>query len=319
MKKISDMSEAVVKSIVDSMEYDSIEDAKDQLDALSELGVLYQEELDAVLAQLKDKEQGETIGDIDTAEIISKDEIIKDVEDYPIEVESNKKKAGEIFTCDKCGETFSIGNLGIYAPENILIGGDSTERIELCKECLNKFIQESTQKEGGIYTELWQTPKGQWWFLSIANMSKVSPLFETKDEALNWGIEGGLITVDEADILGKKTEPDGIAFPEDIFKGKFTAIRKKSRIEIDNDYSVEIVRRKEGYYLRYEEKEIGPFKNAALSKTAIVQKCKEKDKDTAEDIWCVYAESGKLMGRYKTKEEAEKRLSQIEYWKHQKN
>ncbi len=32
----------------------------------------------------------------------------------------------------------------------------------------------------------------------------------------------------------------------------------------------------------------------------------------------VRSESGKSLGKYKTKEEAEKRLKQIEYWKHVK-
>jgi hypothetical protein len=35
--------------------------------------------------------------------------------------------------------------------------------------------------------------------------------------------------------------------------------------------------------------------------------------------WVVHSESGKEMGRYKTKEEADKRLGQIEYFKHKHN
>lgn len=33
------------------------------------------------------------------------------------------------------------------------------------------------------------------------------------------------------------------------------------------------------------------------------------------DKWCVYSESGKKMGEYATKAEAEKRLRQMEYYK----
>jgi len=34
------------------------------------------------------------------------------------------------------------------------------------------------------------------------------------------------------------------------------------------------------------------------------------------DEYLVHAESGKILGRYKTRAEAEHRLRQIEYWKH---
>lgn len=53
-----------------------------------------------------------------------------------------------------------------------------------------------------------------------------------------------------------------------------------------------------------------------LLKVAVVRKCKEADRRSSDDVWCVYSEKGKLLGRYKTKEEAEKRLRQVEYFKH---
>ena len=48
----------------------------------------------------------------------------------------------------------------------------------------------------------------------------------------------------------------------------------------------------------------------------VIRKCRPEDKRSADDVWCVYSEKGRLMGRYKTKKEAEKRLRQIEYFKH---
>lgn len=55
---------------------------------------------------------------------------------------------------------------------------------------------------------------------------------------------------------------------------------------------------------------------ASLRVAATVRKCKEEDKRNASDVWCVYSEStGRLLGRYRTKEEAEERLRQVEYWK----
>jgi hypothetical protein len=47
----------------------------------------------------------------------------------------------------------------------------------------------------------------------------------------------------------------------------------------------------------------------------VVRKCKEKDKRSADDVWCVYSEKGRLLGRAKTKEDALKRLGQVEYFK----
>ena len=47
----------------------------------------------------------------------------------------------------------------------------------------------------------------------------------------------------------------------------------------------------------------------------VIRKCKDKDKRSADDVWCVYSEKGRLLGRYKTKKEAEKRLRQVEYFK----
>jgi hypothetical protein len=48
----------------------------------------------------------------------------------------------------------------------------------------------------------------------------------------------------------------------------------------------------------------------------VIKKCRKEDKRSADDVWCVYSEKGRLLGRYKTKKEAEKRLRQIEYFKH---
>jgi len=50
----------------------------------------------------------------------------------------------------------------------------------------------------------------------------------------------------------------------------------------------------------------------------VIRKCKPEDKRSSDDVWCVYSEKGKLMGRYKTKREAVRRLRQIEYFKHKK-
>jgi hypothetical protein len=48
----------------------------------------------------------------------------------------------------------------------------------------------------------------------------------------------------------------------------------------------------------------------------VIRKCRKEDKRSADDVWCVYSEKGKLLGRYRTKKEAEKRLRQVEYFKH---
>jgi len=45
---------------------------------------------------------------------------------------------------------------------------------------------------------------------------------------------------------------------------------------------------------------------------------RKEDKRSADDVWCVYSEKGRLLGRYKTKKEAEKRLRQIEFFKHKR-
>jgi len=57
-------------------------------------------------------------------------------------------------------------------------------------------------------------------------------------------------------------------------------------------------------------------KKSCFEKVGVVRKCKEEDKESSEDVWCVYSEKGRLLGRYSTKEEAEKRLRQVEYFKH---
>ena len=50
----------------------------------------------------------------------------------------------------------------------------------------------------------------------------------------------------------------------------------------------------------------------------VIKKCRKEDKRSADDMWCVYSEKGRLLGRYKTKKEAEKRLRQVEYFKHKR-
>jgi len=53
-----------------------------------------------------------------------------------------------------------------------------------------------------------------------------------------------------------------------------------------------------------------------MEKIAVVKKCKEKDRRNADDVWCVYShDESRLLGRYKTKSEANKRLQQVEYFK----
>jgi len=59
-------------------------------------------------------------------------------------------------------------------------------------------------------------------------------------------------------------------------------------------------------------------KRIELELNEVIRKCRKEDKRSADDVWCVYSEKGKLLGRYKTKKEAEKRLRQIEYFKHKK-
>jgi len=50
----------------------------------------------------------------------------------------------------------------------------------------------------------------------------------------------------------------------------------------------------------------------------VVRKCREEDKRSSDDVWCVYSEKGKLLGRAKTKKDAMKRLRQVEYFKRAK-
>ncbi len=47
----------------------------------------------------------------------------------------------------------------------------------------------------------------------------------------------------------------------------------------------------------------------------VVRKCKEEDKRSVDDVWCVYSEKGRLLGRAKTKEDAMERLRQVEFFK----
>jgi hypothetical protein len=51
----------------------------------------------------------------------------------------------------------------------------------------------------------------------------------------------------------------------------------------------------------------------------MIKKCRERDKKSAGDVWCVYSNKGdRLLGRYRTKKEAEDRLRQVEFFKHKK-
>jgi hypothetical protein len=50
----------------------------------------------------------------------------------------------------------------------------------------------------------------------------------------------------------------------------------------------------------------------------VVKKCRKEDKRSADDVWCVYSKKGRLLGRAKTKEDAMKRLRQVEYFKRKK-
>ena len=50
----------------------------------------------------------------------------------------------------------------------------------------------------------------------------------------------------------------------------------------------------------------------------MIRRCKEKDKRSSGDVWCVYSEKDRLLGRFRTKEEAEKHLRRVEYFKHRK-
>jgi len=51
----------------------------------------------------------------------------------------------------------------------------------------------------------------------------------------------------------------------------------------------------------------------------VVQKCNKEDKRDSNDVWCVYSEKGRLLGRAKTKEQAQKRLREVEFFKHKKD
>ncbi len=52
----------------------------------------------------------------------------------------------------------------------------------------------------------------------------------------------------------------------------------------------------------------------------VIRKCRKEDvEDPEKHVWCVYSHrTGRLLGRYRTKAEAERRLRQIEYFKHAK-
>jgi hypothetical protein len=50
----------------------------------------------------------------------------------------------------------------------------------------------------------------------------------------------------------------------------------------------------------------------------VMKKCRKEDKRSSDDVWCVYSKKGKLLGRARTKEDALKRLRQVEYFKRRK-
>jgi hypothetical protein len=52
-----------------------------------------------------------------------------------------------------------------------------------------------------------------------------------------------------------------------------------------------------------------------VSMDEVIRKCRKEDKRSSDDVWCVYSKKGKLLGRAKTKEDALKRLRQVEYFK----
>ena len=57
-----------------------------------------------------------------------------------------------------------------------------------------------------------------------------------------------------------------------------------------------------------------------LCRKATIKKCKESDKKSSKDVYCVYDKAGdKLLGRHPSKESAEKQLAAIEINKHAKH
>jgi hypothetical protein len=74
---------------------------------------------------------------------------------------------------------------------------------------------------------------------------------------------------------------------------------------------VKSVRVEEGYSLM----ERLAMRFGLVGMDEVIRKCKKEDKRSADDVWCVYSKKGRLLGRAKTKEDALKRLRQVEYFK----
>ena len=74
---------------------------------------------------------------------------------------------------------------------------------------------------------------------------------------------------------------------------------------------VKSVRVEEGYSLM----ERLAMRFGLVGMDEVIRKCRKKDKRSADDVWCVYSKKGRLLGRAKTKEDALRRLRQVEYFK----
>lgn len=163
-------------------------------------------------------------------------------------------------------------------------------------------------------------------------------LFDSEEDLkkfLNEFIELGLLYSEEVDkILSEYTKKKKELEQEQLFDD--SSIFEEEVSDIDSDLSmaeqVDLIRTESPEQTEVEESDLTMAEQVDLLRTdkeerrfssvykyAVIKQCKEEDKETADDKFCVYSEKGKLLGRYKTKEEAEKRLQQVEYWKKQSN